>query len=115
MTTLPRNNKPPEAWNWNFTVQRQLPWKSVLEVAYVGHRGLHLPEDVDIHQPPAGALPSNPGVNVMALRPYAGFASIQEEQNVATSMYNGLQIGWNRRFADGFRVWLFLHALEEHG
>jgi len=35
------------------------------------------------------------------LRPYAGFASIQEEENVASSMYNGLQIGWNRRFANG--------------
>lgn len=102
VTTLPRNNKPPSSWNWNVAVQRQLPWKSVLEVAYVGHRALNLPEDVDINQPQAGALPSNPGVNVNYLRPYAGFASIQEEQNVATSMYNGLQIGWNRRFANSF-------------
>ena len=27
VTTLPRNLKPPESWNWNFTVQRELPWK----------------------------------------------------------------------------------------
>jgi hypothetical protein len=100
VTTLPRDNRPPEAWNWNVTVQRQLPWKSVLEVAYVGHRGLHEPEDVDINQAPAGTVQSNPGIKLNYLRPYAGFASIQEEQNVASSRYHGLQIGWNRRFAN---------------
>ena len=102
VTTLARNNRPPSAWNWNFTVQRQIFFKSVLEVAYVGHRGLNLPEVFDINQPQAGALQANPGVNVNALRPYAGFASIQEEQDVATSMYNGLQISWSRRFTNGF-------------
>jgi hypothetical protein len=71
-------------------------------VAYVGHRGLHEPEDVDINQPTAGALLANPGIAVNYLRPYAGFASIQEEQNVASSRYHGLQIGWNRRFANSF-------------
>jgi Carboxypeptidase regulatory-like domain/TonB-dependent Receptor Plug Domain len=102
VTTLARNNRPPSAWNWNFTVQRQLPWKSVLELGYVGHRGLNLPEVFDINQPTAGALQANPGVKVNYLRPYAGFASIQEEQNVATSMYNALQLSWNRRFANRF-------------
>src|SRR5215469_738952 len=101
VTTLARNNRPPSAWNWNFTVQRQLPWKSILELGYVGHRGLNLPEVFDINQPTSGALQANPGVNVNFLRPYAGFASIQEEQNVATSMYNAFQLGWTRRFASG--------------
>ena len=41
-------------------------------------------------------------MNVNALRPYAGFASIQEEEDVANSKYNGLQVQWNRRFANGF-------------
>jgi hypothetical protein len=39
---------------------------------------------------------------VNALRPYQGFASIQMEESVATSTYNGLQVNWNRRFANGF-------------
>ena len=102
VTTIARNIKPPAAWNWNFTVQRQLPWKSIVEVAYIGHRGLNLPEVFDINQPQAGALLSNPGVNVNALRPYQGFAAIQMEESVATSMYHGLQASWNRRFANGF-------------
>ncbi len=101
VTTLPRNLKPPESWNWNVTVQRELPWKSVLEVGYVGRRGLHEVQSEDINQPFAGALLNNPGVSVNALRPYAGFASIQMETSNANSMYNGLQVTWNRRFASG--------------
>jgi hypothetical protein len=101
VTTLARNNKPPEAWNWNFTVQREIFFKSQLEVAYVGHRGLHLPEVFDINQPTVGAKQANPGINVNYLRPYAGFASIQMEEDVATSTYHSLQITWNRRLASG--------------
>jgi hypothetical protein len=48
-----------------------------------------------------GALLANPGVNVNALRPYKGFASIQEEESVVNSLYNGLQIQWERRFRSG--------------
>ncbi|HLJ15147.1 MAG TPA: carboxypeptidase regulatory-like domain-containing protein [Bryobacteraceae bacterium] len=102
VTTLPRNLKPPESWNWNFTVQRELLWKSVLEVAYVGRRGLHEVQSSDINQPVAGALLANPGANVNSLRPYQGFASIQMETSDANSMYNALQVAWNRRFASGF-------------
>jgi Carboxypeptidase regulatory-like domain/TonB-dependent Receptor Plug Domain len=102
VTTIARNLKSSEAWNWNATVQRQFYWKSVVEVAYIGRRGLHLPEVFDINQPTVGALLANPGVNVNALRPYKGFASIQMEESTATSMYNAMQISWNRRFSSGF-------------
>jgi hypothetical protein len=101
MTTLNPNLKPPLAWNWNLTVQRQLPLHSVLTVAYVGHRGNHAWQVYDINEPTAGALLANPGVNVNALRPYKGFASIQEEESVVNSTYKGLQILWERRFTSG--------------
>ena len=100
VTTLARNLKPPAAWNWNITVQRQLPFKSVVEIAYVGHRGLDLPTVYDINQPQPGTVVS--GTNVNYVRPYRGFASIQMEESVATSTYNGLQVNWNRRFNNGF-------------
>jgi hypothetical protein len=101
MTTLNPNLKPPEAWNYNFTVQRQLPLKTVLTVAYVGHHGEHAWQVYDINQPTVGALLANPGVNTNALRPYKGFGSIQEEESVVNSQYNGLQVQWERRFAAG--------------
>ncbi len=101
MTTLNPNLKPPEAWNWNVSVQRELPLHTVLTVAYVGHHGDHAWQVYDINQPTVGALLANPGVNVNALRPYKGFASIQEEESVVNSQYNGLQILWERRFRSG--------------
>jgi hypothetical protein len=101
LTTLNPNLKPPEAWNWNFTMERELPLHSVLSVAYVAHRGLHGWEVYDINQPTAGALQANPGVNVNALRPYAGFAAVQEEERNVNSLYYSLQISWNRRFTSG--------------
>ncbi len=87
VTTLPRNLKPPESWNWNFTVQRELMWKSVLEVGYVGRRGLHEVQSEDINQPFAGALLANPGVNVNALRPYPGFSAFHPDGNQRRQLY----------------------------
>jgi hypothetical protein len=101
ITTLNSSLKPPEAWNWNVTVQRELPLNSVLSVGYVAHRGLHAWQVYDINQPAAGALQANPGVNVNYLRPYQGFAAIQEEESAVNSMYKSLQIAWNRRFKNG--------------
>ncbi|HVO98728.1 MAG TPA: carboxypeptidase regulatory-like domain-containing protein [Bryobacteraceae bacterium] len=101
VTTIGRNLKSSESWQWNATVQRQMMWKSFLEVAYIGRRGLYLPQVWDINQPTVGAQQANPGIAVNALRPYKGFASIQMEQSTATSMYNALQLAWNRRFNSG--------------
>jgi len=101
ITGKARDLRPPEAWTWNFTVQRELFWKSALEVAYVGRRGLRLPHTVDVNQAAAGALLANPGININALRPYKGFSSIQTLQSDVTSSYNGFQLGWSRRMADG--------------
>ncbi|MGA8593819.1 MAG: carboxypeptidase regulatory-like domain-containing protein [Bryobacteraceae bacterium] len=101
MTSLNPHLKAPIAWNWNFTFQRELFWNSVLSVAYVGHRAYHGWDVYDINQVPAGTLQANPGVNINALRPYKGFAVIQEEEPVVNSTYNGLQITWNRRLTKG--------------
>jgi len=101
MTGLNPKLKQPIAWNWNLTLQRELFWNSTLSVAYVAHRGYHGWDVYDINQAPAGTTLANPGVNINALRPYQGFAAIQEEESVVNSMYSGLQVTWNRRFTAG--------------
>ncbi len=101
-TTLNPNLKQPAAWNWNLTFERQLPLNSVLSVAYVAHRGYHAWDVYDINQVQAGTLQANPGVNVNLLRPFKGYAAIQEEESVVNSMYNAFQLSWNRRYANGF-------------
>jgi hypothetical protein len=101
VTTQSTAFKNPEAWNWNFTVERDFFFKSVLNVGYVGRRGLHQQRESDINQPTIAVVQANPGVNLDALRPYKGYNSIRETDNVASSRYNSLQVAWNRRYSGG--------------
>jgi predicted heme/steroid binding protein len=100
VTTQSKAFKNPEAWAWNFTVERELWWKSLLSVGYVARRGLHQQREADINQPTIATVAANPGLNLNALRPYKGFGSIRETDNVASSIYNSLQVAWNRRFSN---------------
>src|SRR5712671_1832332 len=56
VTTQSKAFKPPEAWAWNFTFEREMFWKSLVSVGYVGRRGVHLQREADINQPPISAL-----------------------------------------------------------
>lgn len=102
--TQDRNFRAPEAWTWNFTYEREIGWNTMLEVGYVGRRGLFGQRERNINQLPVGTrfLAANAGVNENALRPYKGFSFIRSTGNEANSLYNGLQINLNRRFANGF-------------
>jgi len=100
VTTQSKAFKNPEAWAWNVTVERELFWKSLLSVGYVARRGLHLQRESDINQPTLATRAANPTANLNAIRPYKGFGSIRETDNVASSLYNSLQIAWNRRFSN---------------
>jgi hypothetical protein len=112
VTTQSKAFKNPEAWNWNFTVERQTWLNSVLSVAYVGRRGLHMQREADINQPTTATVAQyldangNLTVNLDSLRPYKGYNSIRETDNVASSMYHSLQVSWNRRFAKGLSAGL---------
>jgi len=105
VTTQSKNFRNPEAWNWNASFERQLPWKSLVSVGYVGRRGLHLQREANINQPTIATVLANPTVkNVDALRPYKGFGSIRETDNVASSLYNSLQANFSRSFVNGFMM-----------
>jgi hypothetical protein len=102
VTTMNHDLLPPTRWNWNVTVQQQLPGRhSSLSIAYVGARGLHNWDVFDINQPTVGALTNNPGKSQYYLRPYRGFASIQQAQSGVSEFYHSLQMGWNWNFGDG--------------
>jgi hypothetical protein len=100
ITTLNKDLKSPTRWNWNFGFQRELPFNSSLSLAYVGARGLHNWRVFDINQPVVGSTQANPGLNVNYLRPYRGFAAIQQERSDGSAKYNSLQASWNRRFTN---------------
>jgi len=52
------NFPPPYVQQWNFDIQRQLPGNSLIDVAYAGSKGTHLPaHNQDIDQMPLSDLP----------------------------------------------------------
>jgi len=102
LTSQSRTFLNPEAYSWNLAVQREVGFQTTVEVAYVGRRGLHLPQETNVNQLQVGTTFANPGINEDALRPYKGFGSIRSTDNVASSIYHGLQVDVNRRFSNGF-------------
>ncbi|HLY60698.1 MAG TPA: carboxypeptidase regulatory-like domain-containing protein [Terriglobia bacterium] len=116
VTTQSLAFKNPEAWAMNGTIEREMPFKSLLSVGYVGRRGLHLQREADINQPTTAVVAANPGVNINALRPYLGFSSIRETDNVANSWYHSLQVAWNRHFSGGYAfgvAYTFAHSMDD--
>ena len=93
--------KVPVAWNWNATFQRDIGWGTTVEAGYVGRRGLHNQRKRNINQLQPGTIQANPGVNVNALRPYVGLGILGLAENSGSSMYHGLQVSVERRFATG--------------
>ena len=77
----------------------------------MGRHGLHLQREADINQPTAAVVAANPcllpgakpACNLNAFRPYKGFSSIRETDNVANSIYHSLQVSWTRRFSNGLQ------------
>ncbi len=97
--------KIPIAWNWNVAFQRALPWAMNVEVSYVGRDGLHNQRKRNINQLQPGTLqlPANRGVNPNFLRPFRGLGIIGMAENSGRSIYHGLQVGLERRFASGLQ------------
>ncbi|HXG68945.1 MAG TPA: carboxypeptidase-like regulatory domain-containing protein [Blastocatellia bacterium] len=93
--------KNPEAWHWSATFERQIGFDTVVEVGYVGRRGLHLQRERNINQLVEGTVQANPGINPDFLRPFKGFAIIRVTNNEASSTYHGLQLGVTRRLVNG--------------
>jgi len=101
----------PRVANFSLGVQREVGFSTVIDVSYVGSVGRHLlfarninPIPMYAHFDPANTdattgkpLPDN------FLRPYLGLADINERSFGATSSYNSLQVGANRRMSRGIQ------------
>ncbi|HJU44336.1 MAG TPA: carboxypeptidase regulatory-like domain-containing protein [Vicinamibacterales bacterium] len=96
--------KHPTAHMWSAGVQREVPFGFVVDVSYVGRRGLNLQRERNINQLTAGTLQANPGVNIAALRPYKGYGAIRLSENAGRSIYHSLQISADRRYSNGLKV-----------
>jgi hypothetical protein len=112
LSAIPLDLRNPYAMQFSFDVQQAIGSDWLLEVAYRGSRGVHLPFNYDINQVPLGSLTGSQR-NAIAtatttgagsasvidpLRPYPGFNSITLFENAATSTYHSLQTKVERRY-----------------
>ncbi len=92
-------------WTWNFGIEHEILPRTKLGVSYVANHGYHEPQRPDINQPRNLSADVAQGrINVNAVRPYPGFASITVWQFSSSSKYNSLQVLLDRQFANGFQV-----------
>ncbi len=122
---IDRNQKTPYAQSWNVMIQRRLPSDILLDAAYAGSRGTHLPGILEWNQldPTYMALGSqlnrqvpNPFYGAIregplseqtvplgqALRPYPQYLGVSSrDATYGSSIYHALSIKVERRFSKG--------------
>lgn len=101
------------AYNFSFSVQKQIGKKAVAEVSYVGNLGRHLIWQRNINPVPLGSnfvathpqnrdiTTTNNALPANFLRPYQGYGDIFLYEFAGTSNYHSLQASFSQRFAKG--------------
>ncbi|MGH9756271.1 MAG: carboxypeptidase regulatory-like domain-containing protein, partial [Candidatus Acidiferrales bacterium] len=97
--TIANNLVNPMTQQWNLDVQRELPGKFVLTVAYVGTRGEHLFANTDLN---GGTGQFDAFGNIIRLNP--NFNEIAVRSNAGDSWYNSGQLELERRFRTDFTM-----------
>ena len=117
ITTYDGPYRLPQVMNWNIGIQRKLTGGVVLDVAYVATKGTHLQGGLNINEPTiAQAEPVLAGTaNINQVRPYLGYAGINQFFNGVDSNYNSLQVSlrtqkWHSLTMQASYTWS--HALD---
>ena len=103
--------QPPESYQWNLSVSREIMPNTVLEASYIGNRGLHIWR----RNVPANDVPAGPARLAIAEATRAGQATdaliaanrrlgansppIQISESTGNSYYHAMQLWLNRRFS----------------
>lgn len=91
----------PTTQHWSLGIQRELWWDLAVDVSYVGNHGTHLLRAVPLNQtPPGTSAPAAASV------PFRGWGAITQRQTSASSRYDSLQLGVNKRLAHGVQFGL---------
>ena len=96
-------------FEWTFDVQRQLgSW--LLDVGYVGTRGLRLPIEWDPNQPNnalyrgGSTCISGTPADTPCPRPYPNFQTMSYTDPIGTSIYHSLQVKVERHYSNGLAI-----------
>jgi hypothetical protein len=102
-TVMRRSQDPdqvtPAVHQYNLGVQYELAADAVLDVAYVGNLGRHLPGFRNLNQ--RAVIQNADGSQSAGNRPYPAFGDIQWMENRVSSDYNSLQVSLEKRLSRG--------------
>jgi len=118
---------PPESWQWNVTVSREVLKDTVVEASYIGNHGIHIwRSGVAYNDVTPGArikiaqaLRFDPGSVqdlIDANRVQKGLGPIYGSESTGNSSYNAFQLWVNRRFSNrlAFQVaYTWSHAITD--
>jgi hypothetical protein len=95
---IPLNYRNGYIETWNFAVQRELPWKFVIDVCYVGSHGVDTPSAVNLN---AGQIIGAGSAGQPFFVKYGQTAGVTQYFQGFSSTYNSLQVKFDRRFTSG--------------
>ncbi|HEX8151201.1 MAG TPA: TonB-dependent receptor [Pyrinomonadaceae bacterium] len=99
------NFRPPESWQWNLTVSREVMKNTVAEVSYVGNHGLHLWRLVNgsynaVRPQFRSLVAAGADANTPGFRRFNFSNGVTRDESTGDSGYHGLQVWIDRRFTD---------------
>jgi hypothetical protein len=130
------SNAVPTVYDFSLSIQRQLPFDAVLDVAYIGNIQRHQtmqfninqvlpgtawkPEFIDprlagnnfagpVSASNPGPLPGTQAVDSNLMRPFRGFGALNLITNVGNAHYQSLQWSVNKRYSHGL-AFQFVHT-----
>lgn len=95
---VPKDFRNPYVMSWNFSIQRTLPLRLVLDVAYVGTHGVNIADTYNLN---AGLII---GAGSRGQPQYPRTAATNQIFRGFSSNYNSLQVKFDRRFTSGLRM-----------
>jgi hypothetical protein len=94
--TVQQNRRTPTVYEWMLDIQHSFTPNLLLDVAYVGNRGIHLGREMGLNAP----LTPGPGA-IQARRPLPNFGPVTSIQYDALSTYHALQAKVEKHFTKG--------------
>jgi len=84
--------KDPRSWQWDFTIEREMPWRSALRASYTGVQTAGLAVRTDFNQVHASAIAFS-----ASRVPFAQWGNLISLQGLGFANYQGMTLEWSRR------------------
>jgi hypothetical protein len=124
----PSTRHPQTIYDYSISVQHEIPFKAVIDVAYVGNLQRHQAIEFNLNAiapgtafSPAyvdstnagynffgpitasnpGPLPGSNSMNALVMRPFQGYNTINNTANVGNNRFDSLQVSLQKRFGNG--------------